>query len=256
MLTAACGGSGPGEGRDGAAAASPAAPSQRIRSQCHEAGDVEHRLTRKDGGQTFAVSVGSGSRAVVLMPMHGADHCSWMPFARMIARQSGVQAWAVDSVGSAGESFATSADLRLVDDVVTAVDEARGQGATAVSLAGASMGGTTVLGAATRVGADRLVSLSAPWAYGGVDALVAAKRLDIPALIIVGEQDEPDFVDSAHRLVRAIPDGAGEYVGIVSSGHGTDLLGEEVRGRFLMDVLADYLTAPNATAVLSIEPAP
>jgi pimeloyl-ACP methyl ester carboxylesterase len=87
-----------------------------------------------------------------------------------------------------------------------------------------------------------VVSLSAPWDYGGVDALAAAKHIDVPTLIMVGEQDEPDFVDSAHKLARAIPNGEGRYIGIVSIGHGTDLLGESVHGRSVMELLADYLT--------------
>jgi pimeloyl-ACP methyl ester carboxylesterase len=214
------------------------------RSSCHEDGDVEHSLEREDGGKTFAVSVGSGARAVILMPMSSYDHCDWLPFARMLATR-GVQAWAVDSSGSGGgSSYAGGSDPVLVDDVLSTAAEARAEGATSVVLAGASMGGTTVLGAAKQAGAERVASLSAPSYYGGVDALAAAKRLDVPVLLVVGDQDDATFVESAHKLAKVLPKDTTEYVGVVSGGHGTELLGESVGGKPLIDKLAAFLTTP------------
>ncbi len=44
------------------------------------------------------------------------------------------------------------------------------------------------------------------------------ERLDVPALVAVGEYDMPDFLDAADGLARALP-GAGEAVTIEGAGH-------------------------------------
>ena len=54
------------------------------------------------------------------------------------------------------------------------------------------MGGTNVVvaGANARTVIDGVISVSAPTSYGRTDALAAARRLQIPALYVVGEGDE------------------------------------------------------------------
>ncbi len=68
-----------------------------------------------------------------------------------------------------------------------------------------------------------VAALSAPRQYGGLDALPSVRRLEIPALFLVGRQDT-SFARDARRLHRATTSHDKALVVTSGSEHGTDLL--------------------------------
>lgn len=114
-----------------------------------------------DGGRVSADLYGQGRRGVVLA--HGAafDKESWAPLAVRLAAK-GYRVLAIDFRGY-GQSRAGTKAGGLDQDVLAAVRYLHGQGATAVSVIGASMGGGAAAEAAVeahRGEINRLILLS------------------------------------------------------------------------------------------------
>ena len=196
---------------------------------------------------TFAVTVGTGSTAVIMLHEAGADHCSWMPIARLLATK-GVQAWSLDSaeVGG-GESIGDPIDRgNTTVDVVRVARYARAHGATRIVVAGASMGATAVIAAAADAKAARVVALSAPSVYN-VDAVAAIHTLHVPVLLMVGVGDT-EFVPSAEELLAAAPAGTARLVRVYSGAHGTALLGADLGTSTVLDTVVSFLLEPDPTA--------
>jgi pimeloyl-ACP methyl ester carboxylesterase len=99
-------------------------------------------------------------RAVLLC--HGAnwDASGWSEVAPRFV-QRGTPALALNFRGYDGSSGRTTR-LSVVDDVGSAVEWLRGQGASEIALVGASMGGYAVLAASARVAPESVVAVSAP----------------------------------------------------------------------------------------------
>ncbi len=160
---------------------------------------------------------GSGADFVVLAHMRPADMDSWFGFASTLA-EKGFSALAFNFRGygaSEGSGFAVDVD------VDAAIDEAVRLGAKRVFVIGASMGGTGAIAAATQRPVAAVVTLSAPDAFEGVDAVSAASRLDVPALLIAAEDNQP-YPDDAATIAAASPSPA-EVVVLSGSRHGTDM---------------------------------
>jgi pimeloyl-ACP methyl ester carboxylesterase len=188
--------------------------------------DVEAvTLTTEDGIELDAALVGEGEVGVVLGHQFGSDFCSWVPFAKQLARRH-MRALAIN--------FASSS---IDDDMVAGSEELRRRGADRIVLVGASMGGTAALVAAGQVDADGVAALSAPREFGGLDALPAVRGLELPALFLVGGQDA-SFARDARRLHEAT--GSSDKALVVTNGaeHGTDLLQDSGAERALLDFLA------------------
>lgn len=212
-------------------------------SACHVDGDREFTLPGPDGGSVFAVSVGQGKRAVVLIHQAGDDHCQWMATARVLALR-GIQVWAMDSSGGNGhsrpkEAFMTvSLDLE-VDPVVEAAGK---QGATEIVLAGASMGGTLSIAAAARNNAVRVASLSGPGFYNGADALGAISALKVPVLLVAASGDG-EFALAARQLAAAGPKGQVTHLELGGSAHGVATLSGSSQGKSVDDTFTEFLLA-------------
>jgi pimeloyl-ACP methyl ester carboxylesterase len=105
----------------------------------------------------------------------------------------------------------------------------RGLGAKRVVVVGASMGAIASLVAAANIkpALDGVVSLSAPQAYIGMDALKTAPRLAVPVLYAAG-RDEPsgayDFPGSARAMFAATAAGDKKLEIVASAQHGIALL--------------------------------
>lgn len=188
--------------------------------------DVEAvTLTTQDGIEVDAALVGDGELGVVLGHQFRSDFCSWVPFAKQLAQRH-MRALAIN--------FASSS---IDDDMVAGSEELRRRGAERIILVGASMGGTAALVAAGQVGADGVAALSAPREFGGLDALPAVRRLEIPALFLVGRQDA-SFARDARRLHEATTSSNKALVVTSGAEHGTDLLQDADAERALLEFLA------------------
>ena len=136
-----------------------------------------------DGGQIFGNLYGQGTHAVVLA--HGAvfNKESWNELATRLSAE-GFQALAIDFRGY-GKSTAGRSRRALHEDVLGGIRYLREQGATRVSVVGASMGGGAAGDAATQAEPGeiyRLVLLAAV-------AAGSPRRMQGSKLFIVSSED-------------------------------------------------------------------
>jgi pimeloyl-ACP methyl ester carboxylesterase len=162
---------------------------------------------------------GSGRVGVVLAHMIPADATSWYPVARRLARE-GYLALAFNFRGYDGSQGAKSTanapiDLKAARDLVVQ------NGARSYAFVGASTGGTAAIVSATTLDPLALVVISPPLRFAGLDAVLAAGRLQRPVLIMAAKDDQP-AIDSLETLSRALPNPDTKIFD--GSAAGTDLL--------------------------------
>lgn len=134
---------------------------------------IEVSFPTADGGEIHALLYGSGDDAVVLAHGMVFDKESWAPLAPRLA-EAGLRVLAIDFRGY-GQSKPGSQGETLYLDVIAAISYLKRQGATTVSILGASMGGGAAGRAAVMAGPgeiDRLILL-APTAIPNPDQLHA-----------------------------------------------------------------------------------
>jgi dienelactone hydrolase len=152
--------------------------------------------------------------------------CSWLPFAKRLAA-AGKRVLAFD--------FSSTSDLDKY--LLASVAELKRQGAHSIALAGASMGGTAVLVAASRNSKiSRVASLSGPSNLAGLGAGRAVPRLRVPTRFVPAKEDSP-YVDDARAMYRAA-NGDKKLLVVPGPDHGTDLLADEQ----VADQLLAFLT--------------
>jgi pimeloyl-ACP methyl ester carboxylesterase len=179
------------------------------------------RFRAGDGVRLLGVQLGAGTTGVVLGHENRANLCSWMPFARTLAR-AGIRVLAFDHRG-----FGSSArgPARYASDVRGAIAELRRRGARRVVAGGASMGGTAAIVGGIASRADAVFGLSPPAEFAGLDAVAAVRTSDRPLLVAAGAL-EPDFPDEARRIFDASP-ATEKSLELPQTGfHGTDILGD------------------------------
>lgn len=177
-----------------------------------------------DGASLRAAVVGDGPHAAVLLHQTHGALCGWLPYSTLIGGKD-ITAIAIDICGFGSsycpEPFASDPAMQ----VRTAVEWARAQGATSVTVVGASMGGAIALGTAQQAGADAVVDLSGPASWTGVpDAKTAAAALTIPLLMAVSPDDrelEPAVLKEAFE---SSPSTTKRFISSEEGGHGWDLL--------------------------------
>jgi pimeloyl-ACP methyl ester carboxylesterase len=193
-------------------------------------------------GHRFGGARPGARTAVVLAHQSNGDLCEWAPYARRLAR-SGFFAFPFDLRGH-GSSKGGQRYGRLGLDVAAAVRAVRRLGARRVVVVGASLGGIAgVVGAASiRPRVDGLVAVSAPARIAGrLDALPSARRLDVPTLYVVAEQDVSapyDFPADAGLLYEATPTAEKRLELVPGSLHGVALVAASARVRSLLEAFA------------------
>jgi pimeloyl-ACP methyl ester carboxylesterase len=227
LVLAGCGGSGsgtPGPTQTNATATAAGTTGKTLDSCAH--GDATTKIVHFGGADLDGVIVGNGANGVVLAHQLHSNLCSWLPFAKRLAA-AGMRVLAFD--------FPSTSHLDRY--VLAAVAELRRDGAHNVALAGASMGGTAVLVAASRESKiSRVASLSGPRNLEGLDAGRAVPRLRVPTLFVAGKEDAP-YVDDARGMYRTATTEKRLLI-VPGSDHGTDLLDDDHVG----DQLRAFLT--------------
>ena len=202
-------------------------------------GATKVSFNTEDGIQLSGHLFGSGDVGVILSHMRPADQESWWPFARVL-KDKGYLVLAYDFRGyrdSQGDL-----DIANIDrDVQAALEFLKREGVSKVFLIGASMGGTASLTVASREEVAGVITLSAPWAFEGLDAREDVTAILAPKLFIAAKDDlfharSVDFFD------QSAPDPKERLI-VDGSAHGTDLLsgdsGPRVQG-LIVDFLRRY----------------
>ena len=206
VLALACGGGG-GSNTGDAADNGPRVPER----------SVQFRTT--DGLTLAGRLFGNGRVGVVLAHMIPADSRSWYPTARRLAR-AGYLALAFNFRGydgSQGVKRTASApvDIRAARDLLVQ------SGARSYAFVGASTGGTAAIVSAETLDPMAVVVISAPLRFAGLDAVLAAGRVQRPVLLIASRDDQP-AIESLETFSRALPNPDTKV--FEGSAHGTNLL--------------------------------
>ena len=205
-------------------------PAATIHPECVKAADqartVSFRTT--DKVRLAGVVFGKGRRGVVLAHQSRGDLCTWVPFARTLAR-AGYLALPFDLRGYGKSGSGKRPDFQI--DVAAAGRALRSAGAKTVVYLGASLGGTASL-AATPLAPepDGVISLSGPAAFGNLDGTAAVGRVDVPLLLVAARGDTAFSGDQKTVYDAAVT--LDKQVALVSGfDHGVDLLTGEARSR-------------------------
>ena len=188
------------------------------------AGKTVH-FTTEDGVQLGGRLFGSGHAGVILCHMYPADQSSWYLTAQELAAQ-GYLVLTFDFRGYGQSGGAKEID-KLDRDVSAAVTEIRSNGAEAVVLAGASMGGTAALIAGDKAQAlssirlAGIATLSAPVEFMGLSAAGSVPHLVVPLLFIAAEGDAGA---AGARQLEQLSFNKGNLQMLPGSDHGTALL--------------------------------
>ncbi len=182
-------------------------------------------LTASDGTRVGAFVQGSASTAVVLVHQVNQDHCGWVDEAAALSSRYRVMSIDLRGYGSSGSAKGAQA-LNYAADIEAAVVSVRAAGAKKVFIVGASMGGSAVVVAASKIDppVDGVVAVSAPTNFKGQNALAAAPKLTVAARFIAAK-DDGSAPSSATRLDAASkksPDH--KAVIFAKGGHGWSLL--------------------------------
>jgi alpha-beta hydrolase superfamily lysophospholipase len=200
------------------------------------------RFRAADGVRLLGVMLGRGPAAVVLAHEGGTvTLCSWLPYGRTLARR-GYRVLVFDARehGSSSLSRSPSRRFRVDLDVAAAVREMRRRGARSVVLAGGSFGAMASIAAAgaIRPSVDGIVPVSPGLSYGGLDAEGAARRLNVPTLFVVAQEDA-DFPEAARTLYDATATQDKRLLVVAGYRHGSGVLAESAEARAAVDRFID-----------------
>jgi pimeloyl-ACP methyl ester carboxylesterase len=166
-----------------------------------------------------AVSIGTGSVAVILAHQVSGSLCEWWPYARSLAARFRVVAFDFDGFGASPAGHG-----HYPGEVAAAAEWARHHGSRRIILMGASMGGTAVMVAAARLGdrATGVIDLSGPATFEDMNALSAASHVHVPALFGYAKQDS--FAADVRRVRAATEARDKPVVSVGGLVHGVDLV--------------------------------
>jgi dienelactone hydrolase len=223
-------------------------PPLRLQQRCVTRSERRRvvRFTAIDRVRLIGVLLGSGPRAIVLAHQGGGggeDLCVWMPYARSLAR-AGYRVLAFDhrGRGSSGQASSVSRLTRVDYDVLGALRVLRARGARAIVLAGGSLGGAAVIaaGAVAKPPVQGVISFASPTSFGRVDALAAARNLEVPALFLSADRDE-GFPEAAQALYDATPSGDKRIWVFPGTRHGAPVLRDQSVKQYVDGWIRDHL---------------
>jgi pimeloyl-ACP methyl ester carboxylesterase len=184
------------------------------------------RFRSADDVRLLGVMLGRGPAGVVLTHESSGWICSWLPYARTLARR-GYRVLVIDARGNGSSSASRSPSrrFRFDLDIAAAARELRRRGARSVVLGGGSLGamGSLIVGASLRPPVDGVVAVSPGTSFRGVDAAAAVPRLRVPVLYVVATEDA-GFPDAARVLYDATASEDKRLVVVDGRGHGNEVM--------------------------------
>lgn len=199
-------------------------------------------FTTPNGASIKGELYGSGETAVLFSVMGNCDP-GWREFAQLTAAQ-GLMTLTYLWRGCRDSGSADADELqKFVDDLRGAIEFMRGQGATKLILAGASLGGCASAKLTVESQADGLIVMASPPDISDFRFAIEAADVnsDIPKLFITAENDSivPAVISNQLFDLAAEPKEWQTYPG---AAHGTDLFdteyGTDVQQRILDFILA------------------
>lgn len=205
-------------------------PAATIHPECLKAADHARTVYFRtaDKVRLAGVVLGKGAKGVVLAHQSRGDLCSWVPFARTLAR-AGYLVLPFDFRGYGDSKGGKRPDFHV--DVAAAGRALRAAGAKKVVYLGASLGGTASLAAtALAPEPDGVISLSGPASFGNLDGTGAVGRVDLPLLLVAARGDTA-FSGDQKTVYEAALTTEKQVVLVAGFDHGVDLLTGEARTR-------------------------
>lgn len=228
-LLAGCGGDGgtPASTPTRSPAPIPIATPTTIEERCKV--PVAGALTRFPGPDGMSLSgavLGEGPVVAVLFHQTAsAGLCGGATYAAWLAER-GVRAVLVDFCGWGSSVCPGGTGEDWEAQVRIPVEWARGQGATRVTLVGASLGGVVSLAVGEAAGADGIVSLSGPNRYQDLtEAGPAAAATTVPLLVAAAPGDRDVEPGALRAAVEGSPATRKAYVE-APDGHGWSMLSD------------------------------
>ena len=203
--------------------------------------DAARRVTfmTADGAELKGRVFGRGDTGVVLAHMYPSDQSVWWPFARTL-KEHGYMALTFNFRGYGEGENLSGGDKKEIksipQDVEAAMKFLRSEGATAIFLVGASMGGAAALKAASGGDVRGVVALSAPVDFRGLS--MRGDRVRLPVLMLAANGDRGAKNSAEVMIDQGIVGEDTEFV-LYEGGadHGSDLLfgrhGDKARSQIL-----------------------
>jgi pimeloyl-ACP methyl ester carboxylesterase len=200
----------------------------KLRETCvkRSDGSTVVRFRSADGVRLLGVMLGRGPAGVVLTHESRGSICSWLPYGRTLAGR-GFRVLVIDARGNGSSSTTRSPSrrFRFDLDVAAAAGELRRRGARSVVLAGGSLGAmaSLVVGASLQPPVDGVVAVSPSTFFRGVDAASAVRRLAVPVLYVVAEEDT-GFPEAVRTLYDQTATENKRLLVVSGAGHGYEVL--------------------------------
>lgn len=199
-----------------------------------------------DGAHLSGVLLGQGRTGVLLAHQRWFSLCSWIPFARDLAKR-GLRVLAFDFRGFGASPPLTGRAGRSLDlDVAGGVAFLRRQGVDRVVLVGSSMGATSALMVASQnqpasqPSVAAVVSISGPSHFYEMDAGAAVKNLRVPLLLIASAGEGP-YTRAAQLVYRNAPSHSKRMVIVPGKVHGIGLLQEAGIGAQIRELVTTFI---------------
>jgi len=177
-----------------------------------------------DGVVLAAAEYGKGSRGVVLAPESGGSHCGWLPFARVLAAR-GYHVLAYD-LRERGQSPTLTRNqfIRYDADVIGAAQKLHELGASKVVVAGASLGGASVLAAGPELNklASGVVDFSGEPSLASADE--AVPKITLPILVVGSKNDYYAPASTSHWVMSHVGSEDKQLLLEPGSAHGWDIV--------------------------------
>jgi len=177
-----------------------------------------------DGVVLAAAEYGKGSRGVVLAPESGGSHCGWLPFAHVLAAR-GYHVLAYD-LRERGQSPTLTRNqfIRYDADVIGAAQKLHALGASKVVVAGASLGGASVLAAGPELNklASGVVDFSGEPSLASADE--AVPKITLPILVVGSKNDYYAPASTSHWVMSHVGSEDKQLLLEPGSAHGWDIV--------------------------------
>ncbi len=210
------------------------------KTQTKDLEEMKNYLTTEDSVKiAYNFQKADSSKGVILIHMLGRDKSTWNNF---ISKLKDYNVIAIDLRGHGSSdlnynSFSDSDYNNMIKDVKAAKLFLKEKGINQIAIIGASIGANTALNyAVTDSDIKTVVLLSPGLEYHGVKTSDSIKKLKVPVLIVVSQEDSYAYQSSVELNNKAIS--KKELKVYNNKGHGTNMFSGTDLNKVILDWLA------------------